>query len=189
MSKIKYVLGIDGSLSVTGLAIIDRKTEELLLATKVSTTKAKFPILEQRIHWIGASILRFMASFYPNLSSYYCGLENGFIGKSKGDGLNLGTMRGCCIGMIKMSGSEIQMFEPKAIRSKLSKGDMDKEEVYDYIIQKYGLDHPVIQAIGPYSDKNNSHKTSDIYDAIGIAIATKRSLDEKECQENEINQS
>ena len=60
---------------------------------------------------------------------------------------------------------------PSEIRKTLGcGGNAKKEDVAQAIVNMYP-DNKKLDIIGPYSDKQNKNKTSDIYDAISIGVA------------------
>jgi Holliday junction resolvasome RuvABC endonuclease subunit len=52
------------------------------------------------------------------------------------------------------------------------RGNAEKEEVAAELLRIY-KDNSKVQSIGPFSDKSNKKKTSDIYDAVAAAHACK----------------
>ncbi len=66
--------------------------------------------------------------------------------------------------------------QPKEIRKNFGlSGAAKKEEVAQEVLKYYPF---LEQQIGPYSDKNNKQKTSDIYDAISIGLSYILNLEE-----------
>jgi crossover junction endodeoxyribonuclease RuvC len=83
--------------------------------------------------------------------------------------LKLAELRGALIAYFKYNGCEVIHQPPKEIRKRFGlKGNATKEEVSKEVLKYY----PYLEYdIGPYSDKPNKRKTSDIYDAIATGLS------------------
>ena len=96
-------------------------------------------------------------------------IEDGFTGPNKKGSLSLAKLRGAIVGYFGLKGCSIDESEPKSTRVNMGlKGNASKEEVAEYILNLYP---ELIEIIGPYSDKNNKDKTSDMYDSVCIGLA------------------
>ena len=98
-------------------------------------------------------------------------LEDGFSGTNLKTGLQLATLRGAIIATFRLENLQVDHLKPTQIRQMLEcGGKASKEEVAKVVTDTY-QGNPVFDKIGPYSDKQNKNKTSDIYDAISIGMA------------------
>lgn len=166
----EYVLAIDPALSTTGYAVINIKTLELAYINKF-TTSPKNP-MDSRINEIVAKLF-FIASQYP---IKYIVLEDGYLGVNAKTCIQLATLRGAIIGIFNFHKYTVHHILPTQIRKHLScGGKASKEEVANEIVKMYP-NNKKLNIIGPYSDKQNKNKTSDIYDAIAIGVAFIKSL-------------
>ena len=159
----KYILAVDPSLTSTGYCVLtkDKKIKEIHRI--VSTTKDGTE--NQRIHNILYELDK-MVKYY-NITEI--AIEDGFTGPNKKGSLGLAKLRGAIVGYFEMKGCIVDESEPKSTRVNLGlKGNASKEEVAEYIINLYP---ELINIIGPYSDKNNKKKTSDMYDSVCIGLA------------------
>lgn len=161
------ILSLDPSLSSTGYAVIESDTKRLVCKGKINTSSKD--TTDDRIQEI---ILRL--SYLPEASHII--LEDGFIGANVQSGLKLAELRGALIFYYRYNNKTVVHQQPKEIRKnfKLS-GAAKKDEVAQEVLKYYPF---LEQQIGPYSDKNNKQKTSDIYDAISIGLAYILNLEE-----------
>lgn len=161
----KYILSIDPALSTTGYSVIDYDTEDLIYVNKFITSNRN--VDDFRINEIITKLFTVAAS-YP-VSDIV--LEDGYSGPNQRTNLQLATLRGGIIGVFQFNRYPVFHMQPSAIRKAMGcGGNAKKEQVAQAIIELYGADNKIIQQIGPYSDKQNKDKTSDIYDAIGIGL-------------------
>ena len=163
-----HIVGIDASLTSTGITIMQRDKTPIY-AGKIMTEKKNFPGLRERCYFITEEIIRIVRLYdaFP-----FGVMENGFIRMaSPGDGLKLGYLRGMISYSFTTHGYPFKEKEPKEIRKDLGYGNMTKEEVFEYVINEYAGANEIINAIGPYSDKPGKKKTSDIYDSVSIALS------------------
>ncbi len=159
------VLAIDPALSTTGWAVLNYD-QEIQDVGKFKTS----PILSttDRIHAVVHELYE-QAQRFPVVDVV---LENGFIGANAKTGLQLASLRGAIIEIFTWFNYPVRYMLPSEIRSILNhKGNATKEEIAESIRSFYKPDNKFMIAIGPYSDKQNKHKTSDIYDAISIGLA------------------
>lgn len=159
----KYILAVDPSLTSTGYCVLteNRHIEEI---NKI-TSNSKNGTENQRIY----NILRILDMAVEFYSIIEVAIEDGFTGPNKKGSLSLAKLRGAIVGYFIMKGCSIDESAPKETRVNLGlKGNASKEEVAEYILNLYP---ELLEKIGPYSDKNNKNKTSDMYDAVGIGLA------------------
>lgn len=168
----EFVLAIDPALSTTGYAVIDVNTLELAYINKFVTSNKHSD--DERINQIVARLF-FVASQYP---IKHIILEDGFVGANMGSALKLATLRGAIIGVFSFNKYIVHHMLPTQIRKILGcGGNAKKEQIAEEIIRRYP-NNKKLEIIGPYSDKQNKNKTSDIYDAISIGVAFAESLKE-----------
>lgn len=161
----KHILSIDPALSTTGFSVIDFDTTELIHVNKFTTSSKNSD--DFRINEIVTKLFS-VAATYPVTEII---LEDGFGGPNQRTALQLATLRGAIIGVFQFNRYGVYHMQPSAIRKALGcGGNAKKEQVAQTIIDIYGADHPIIKKIGPYSDKQNKDKTSDMYDSIGIGL-------------------
>lgn len=170
----EYVLAIDPALSTTGYAVINMKTLEIAYANKFTTSPKNSD--EFRINEIVAKLFC-IASQYP---IKHIILEDGFLGKNPRTAMQLAMLRGAIIGVFSFNKYIVHYLLPSQIRKALGcGGHAKKEEVAEEVIKMYP-NNKKLEIIGPYSDKQNKDKTSDIYDAISIGVAFIKSLNNGE---------
>lgn len=161
----EYVLAIDPALSTTGYAVIDMNTQELIYINKFTTSPKNSD--DFRINEIVAKLFH-IASQYP---IKYIILEDGYLGSNARTALQLATLRGAIIGVFSFNKYIVYHMLPSQIRKAFGlSGNAKKDEVAQAVTAMYP-NNKKINIIGPYSDKQNKDKTSDIYDAISIGIA------------------
>lgn len=155
------ILGIDPSLSSTGYAIIDSDTKELIKKGRYCTFKTDST--DDRIQ----KIILHLKSFNPIIDKI--ALEDGYVGPSRQTSLALSELRGAIIAYYRYNCYEVDHQAPKAIRKNFNlPGNAKKEDVAKEVLKYY----PNLKnEIGPYNDKTGKNKTSDIYDAIAIALS------------------
>lgn len=159
------ILSIDPSLSSTGYSIIKSDTREILLCSRY-ITKPDIPENER----IKNIIIELDNVFEINGFVNEIAIEDGFTSSANIKvGLQLAKLRGGIISHFMLKNIPVYTQEPKETRKNLGlKGNAKKEEVANKILEMYP---DLINIIGPYSDKNNKQKTSDMYDSICIGIA------------------
>lgn len=95
-------------------------------------------------------------------------IEDGFSGPNKKVGLQLSELRGCIKLLAMKEEKEFIAAPPQKVKKIICKdGPLTKEEVARKLCIHYG-GNEVFDKIGPFSDKANKNKTSDIYDAIAL---------------------
>lgn len=155
-----HILSLDPSLSSTGYAIIDSCTKKLILKGKINTS-SKYST-DDRIQLIIKTL-----EALPNITHVI--LEDGYIGVNGKTGMQLAQLRGALIAYYKYHNHIVIHQQPSEIRKNFGlKGNAKKDEVAQEVLKYYPI---LLQEIGPYSDKANKQKTSDIYDAISIGLS------------------
>ena len=161
----EFILAIDPALSTTGYAVINLNTLELAYINKFTTSPKNSD--DFRINEIVAKLFC-VASQY---SIKHIVLEDGFLGKNPSTAMQLATLRGAIIGVFSFHKYTVHHMLPSQIRKVLGcGGNAKKEQVAEAITTMYP-NNKELEIIGPYSDKQNKDKTSDIYDAISIGVA------------------
>ena len=166
--KNKNILALDPSLSSTGWAVFDDKNtcpevNKIQTDTNDGNTDERITIIVDKIQTL---------AFSYNIRHVI--FEDGYIGKSAKTGLQLAELRGAIIYILRAQGYDVYHMMPSQIRKTFGlKGNAKKEEVANAVLEKY----PELEnKIGPYSDKQNKKKTSDMYDAVSIGEAFKHTL-------------
>lgn len=160
------VLSIDPALSTTGWSIIGVNTQMVEKAGAFKTSPKDTS--DERVHLIVRKLFE-SARQYPVTHVI---LEDGYIGNNAKTGLQLAALRGAIIEIFTWYGYHVHHMKPTEIRSMFAqKGNASKEDIANAVRTFYGEDSTLIAEIGPYSDKQNKEKTSDIYDAISIGLA------------------
>ena len=172
--KIRRVIGIDASLSSTGICIMDRNTKNILYAFKICPDK-DLPNIE-KIHLIANKI-----SIIARLSDVDLAIiEDQHFGANASTYHNLSMLSGAIQCKLIDVGIMTLSKQPSEIRRLLNTnngGSTDKEEVYDYVVNLYKHNH-IVERLGKFNDKSGFAKNSDIFDAISMAIALINFLDE-----------
>ena len=157
------ILALDPSLSSTGYAVIDSETQELIIKGKINTSSKN--TTDDRIY----NIIMYLKTITNNIDFSMIILEDGYVGVNSQSSLKLSELRGAIIFYFKLQGYKVVHQLPSEIRKNFGlKGNAKKEEVSKRVLKYY----PYLEKeIGPYSDKANKNKTSDIYDAISIGLS------------------
>ena len=161
------IISVDPALSTTGYSIIT-DNEDVVLVNKFTTSSNM--IEDDRIYLICEKLLKVAKDFNAEVIIF----EDGFVGNNMKTGLQLSTLRGAILGVFMFNDIEAYHMLPTEIRKEFGlKGNVKKEDVAKQI----SIEFPgVAKTIGPYSDKQNKDKTSDMYDAVSIGIAFVRKL-------------
>lgn len=159
----KIILGVDPSLSSTGYAILSK--DKIYGCNKINTPSSYDT--DTRIQNILHTLDTIIKSMDINIDCVI--MEDGFIGFSGKTSLQLAQLRGAIIAFFKWHNIPVIHQQPASIRKHFGlQGNASKEEVADEVLRRF----PEIKMqIGPYSDKSNKKKTSDIYDAISIGLS------------------
>lgn len=161
----EYVLAIDPALSTTGYAVINMNTLEIAYINKFTTSPKNSD--DFRINEIVAKLFCIASQYQIK----HVVLEDGFMGKNVRTAIQLATLRGAIIGTFNFCKYSVHHMLPSTIRKELGVGgNASKEEVARMITEMYA-GNKKLEIVGPYSDKQNKNKTSDIYDAISIGVA------------------
>ena len=166
----QYIISIDPALSVSGYAVICKDDCDLMYASKIITSPKNYE--DDRINDIVKKLFGTAARY--NIRDVV--LEDGFLGKNPKTSIQLATLRGAIIGTFSYMGYHVAHMLPSEIRKELGVGgNAKKEDVAKKIMEIYGEEN-ILRRIGPYSDKHNKDKTSDIYDAVGTGVAYVRKV-------------
>ena len=159
------ILAIDPSLSSTGYSVINSDTREIIDIYRY-ITKSNVP---ENIR-IKDIVTELDNIFLINGNIKEIAMEDGFSNsRNLKTGLQLAKLRGAIINHFLMNGVPVYTQEPCETRVNLGlKGNTKKEEVANKVLELYP---DLINRIGPYSDKANKKKTSDMYDSVCIGIA------------------
>ncbi|SFN18632.1 Holliday junction resolvase [Peptostreptococcus anaerobius] len=129
---------------------------------KINTSPKDFTTEDERINYIVDKI----ESVMDNIT--FVGIENQFISNRTSTIMVLRKLLGATMRMITQKGICVEYLAPTSVKKIITgNGRAGKEKVAKYIQDNY-ID------IGEYSDKAGNNKTSDIYDAISIAVAVKQ---------------
>lgn len=161
------MLTIDAALSMTGFAVLDMDTEELLYVDRIMTSH-KDP-QNDRV----TAICRALRDMLNKYHISHVIIEDGFCHQNFKTGLQLAALRGAIEFMFNDIDSNIQIYAipPSKIRKLLGcGGNATKEEVAQTVINRY-KNSIVLKSVGEYDNRRNHSKTSDIYDAIAIGLA------------------
>lgn len=159
------ILAIDPSLSSTGYSIINSNTKEIIDICRYTTKSG----ISENIR-IKDIVTELDNIFLINNNIKEIAMEDGFSNsRNLKTGLQLAKLRGAIINHFLMNGVPVYTQEPSETRVNLGlKGNAKKEEVANKVLELYP---DLINRIGPYSDKANKKKTSDMYDSVCIGIA------------------
>ena len=165
---------IDLAISTTGICIYDTSKNIPLHCCKIST---KYGIISkeseaQRIAYVLDEIFKIMAIYKTKTIV----VEDQFIGSitSKKTSMILSRVRGALeYGAIKNK-MLVTSISNTTIKKKICeiagiKSDRSKETVAKAVLVIYP-NNEIVNSIGPYSDNQSKKKTSDIYDALALAV-------------------
>lgn len=159
------ILGIDAAYSTTGYAVLETKTKKLIDAGKIQTS-VKYTD-DVRIENLFYELLDIINKY--NIDTAI--IEDGFIGNNGKTALQLSYLRGGLVLLLRHHKILVVKQLPSSIRKSLGiGGNAKKEQVAEKVANIYKNDL-LLKQIGPYSNKQNKNKTSDIYDAISIAYS------------------
>ena len=161
------ILGIDASLSSTGYCVIEyweNKEVKVIATGVIQTKKDKFDNEDWRIYHICNELSNLIKEHEVNKVA----IEEQFMARNSKTVLALRKMLGAIMYMVCSMDLNIDYIYPTTVRKLLlNNGKAKKDEVAAYI-QANIID------VGEYSDKPGKKKTSDIYDAIAVAVADTR---------------
>ena len=156
-------MGIDASLSSTGYCILEFKNDraEIIKVGVIQTKKDDFKSEDLRIFHICKELAKLMLTYDVSKVA----IEEQFMARNSKTVLSLRKMLGAIMYLVCDMGLDLSYIYPTTVRKLLlNNGRATKEEVAKYIRNN-------IIDIGEYSDKSGKKKTSDMYDAIAIAVA------------------
>lgn len=158
------ILSLDLSYSSTGYCVISDDLK-VIVCDKITTKSKDDDCI--RIYNI-CNKCKELIEIY-NISKIV--VENQYVSINKNTALKLSKLLGAIMYLSQITNCEFDSITPSEARSILiGNGKGTKEDVASYICEYYE-DNKIIDSIGPYSDKSNKSKTSDIYDAISIGMA------------------
>ena len=152
-------------MTSTGWAILE--DDKVTDYGKINTSVKDFETEDERINDIVGMI-------QENRTDLDCvGIENQYISSRTNTIMVLRKLLGATMRMIAKNNLTIEYLAPTSVKKIVTgNGKATKEDV-----AKYVQDHYI--NIGEYSDKSGKNKTSDIDDAINIAIAVMKECGEK----------
>ena len=153
------ILGLDLSLSSTGINIID-ENEEILLCDKICTDSKK-NTEDERLYIVANAIKKIIEENKIDIVV----AENQFFSKNPRTGLTLSKLMGAVIYVCQELNVQFQLLSPTQARKILcGDGKLKKEQVAEFIRENY-ID------LGEFIDRNCKAKNSDKYDSLVISLA------------------
>lgn len=164
------ILGLDLALSSTGVAVYAPLTNHFTFVDMIRTRDKTDGNELDRIYMLVEAIKDCMGKDITAIA-----YEDGFAGKNIQVGLSLAKARGAvAYTFYKYRPYSMQPGEVKKLCC--GNGNAKKEDVAEYLRKVYADDVAQL-GIGPFNDKHLSpKKTSDIYDAMSIALAYHRKV-------------
>lgn len=161
------VLGLDLSITSTGYAFVqvDKGMDiEVLEHGKIVTKPKDFECEDERINYIVNEIFSLYSHRKKDVS--IIGVENQFISGRTSTIMVLRKLLGAVCRMAYHECKlDIEYIAPTSVKKTITgSGRAKKDEVANIIREK-------VIDIGEYSDKAGKNKTSDIYDAIAVALS------------------
>jgi Holliday junction resolvasome RuvABC endonuclease subunit len=98
-------------------------------------------------------------------------MEDGFSGTNRKTSMQLSYLRGGLTLLLRHNKILVEKQLPSTIRKNIGVGGNAKKEQVAEKVSIIYQNNVLLNQIGPYSDKQNKNKTSDIYDAISIAYS------------------
>ena len=159
------VLAIDPALSTTGYAVLSVLTKEIIYIDKYCTsTKLDY---DKRVDLIVTELFNIAVKYGVSAIA----LEDGFVGTNLRTACQLAELRGSIGGVFSFNKYPVCKLQPSYVRKAIGcSGNASKMDVAMMLTSIYS-NNPKFKRIGPYSDKQNKDKTSDMYDALGIGVA------------------
>lgn len=169
----KMILGIDGSVKSTGVALVDGESGEVIAYDLITTKPKDFDGREDmKIHHIATTIVEICKQY--NVT--HIAIENSYVSANSRSGNNrtsitLARLHGGLSTLLIENGfTLIYDYMPSSWRKVVTgHGNKSKEGAGKWIRMN-------VIDIGEYSDKSNKDKTSDMYDAIGLATCLYKKL-------------
>lgn len=160
------IIGFDPSLSSTGWCLL--KDNKIECFGTIKTEKG-----DKRYYKIYNAVLDLLDKYSPEEVH----IETPFIGTNSRTGIELAQCRGVILLLCEAFDIPLVNFAPQEVKKKITgNGRAEKSLVASEIIKIFKEDDK-IKEIGPFSDKNNKNKTSDIYDALAVAYVNKEDLE------------
>lgn len=168
MSKEKIILGIDGSISSTGLALLNGETGEVIEYDRLPIKPKDFNGDEmKKIQYIAHTCVEICKEY--NVT--HIAIEDSYVGSYQGVGKQLARLYGGIVTMLLENGfTLIYSYTPSNWRKTATGYGKSKEGAFKWLSEN-------VIDLGEYNDKANSKdKNSDIMDAVGIAYALYKKL-------------
>jgi crossover junction endodeoxyribonuclease RuvC len=159
------VMGLDPSISSTGWAV--KIDEDIVDLGRITTTNKSEE--DERIFQIAVQILQKAREHKIDAVI----MESQFVYRNAKTALQLSRLRGGIVVLLKMANISVKYISPSEIKQAVTgNGKAEKEDVAATLLVIY-KDNEKVQNIGPFSDKSNKQKTSDIYDAVAAVYSYK----------------
>lgn len=166
------VMGVDGSLGSTGIAVAT--PEKVMALTKIRTAKTKkTPTESARLRQIYDEFSQLLRFYQPTAVV----MENQHIvsqQKRKGNpktGMSLSRVRGVIQVVCALHGIPFYLYEPTQIKKLVTgKGNASKEQVQESVIQLYQHDNLVTSTLSKII-LTGKDKTDDMADALALVHA------------------
>lgn len=153
------ILGLDLSLSSSGRCIFSNN--KVIAYGKITTKKQDFENDLDRFKYIADEVQEIINKHEIDFAV----IEDSVPAKKSRSVMQLNIIKGEVIRTLTLNLIPVGLLYPSTVKKLVTgNGKSSKEEVAQYIRENY-ID------CGEYNDKPSKSKTSDIYDAIAIAIA------------------
>jgi crossover junction endodeoxyribonuclease RuvC len=158
------VMGIDGALGSTGIAVLDGNTVTQI--TKIRTIKGKkTPDESSRLKQIADELEALLVFYKPDIVI----MENQHVNKlNPKTSLGLARVRGVVQLVCAFHHIPFCTVEPNEVKKKVTgKGNAKKELVQESIVELY-KDQPIVQSVLSNIIPTGKNKTDDMADALAI---------------------
>ena len=166
--KKKIILGIDGSISSSGLAILDGDTGEVIAYDRLPIKPKDFNGDEmKKIQHIAHTCLELCKAYEVT----HIAIEDSYVGTHQGVGKTLARLYGGIVTLLLENGyTLIYSYTPSNWRKVATGYGKSKEGAFNWLREN-------VIDLGEYNDKSTSkEKNSDMMDAIGVAYALYKKL-------------
>lgn len=172
------ICSVDLSMSTTGLSIYDTNVNNIIFYSKISTKYGKISKCSEieKVIYVVDSVLDIAKKYNTDVLV----AEDIFIGyvTSKKTAILLAKLRGALEYACNKNKIEFDSISNSNIKkticsiANIKTNSKSKEDVA-LAVNTIFSDNSYVQEIGPYCDKQTKSKTSDIYDAIALAVVYK----------------
>jgi len=159
------ILGIDAAYSTTGYAVLEKETKKLIDAGKIITSPKYTD--DVRIEELFDELMAIIKQYDIDVAI----MEDGFSGTNRKTSMQLSYLRGGLTLLLRHNKILVEKQLPSTIRKNIGVGGNAKKEQVAEKVSIIYQNNVLLNQIGPYSDRQNKNKTSDIYDAISIAYS------------------